>query len=254
MAFTKQTPISVSATMVHADTGVPLTVGVAVQTWKDNAPSVVSGQGTLAHMAAGVWRYIPTASEFDGDSVHFIFSHANGITQVRELYPDSEILSTKEFFDWSDAEQMQIRKALGIAGPKGQVEPTTGHLQDIKSKSDRLTFNPSDHVASDQKSIDGSLPAAVLARLLADAGMPTGVVTNNITATSAKFSTDIVQPSGFHELAYCMFLTGGNASQKRRIQIYGNHGGYGSIDVATDAAWAFVPAIGDQHVIIGRSA
>jgi len=98
MAFTKTTPREVSAIMLDRATGAPLTTAVSVFVRKDGA-SQAAAANTPNHEGNGEWSYLCSAAEWNGDAVHVVFVHATGVNQIREVFPDSKIVSGLNDFD-----------------------------------------------------------------------------------------------------------------------------------------------------------
>jgi hypothetical protein len=250
MAFTKSTPREVAATMVDRDSGQALTAGVSVKVWNSPTGAAVAGAGTLRHLANGVWAYLCTASEWNAEAVHVIFTHATGITQVREIFPDSETLGSKTNFDWSAAERNQIREALGVDG--GKIAAAGGALQNIKSTTDQLQI-VSGRVLVDQKALDGSTDAVRLSRELSAAIVFEGVITSHVVATNVRFSVNILKPTNFFQRSFVTFKSGVNSGQSRLIGEYTNNATHAVIDITNfDITLNAAPGVGDQIIIDGR--
>lgn len=77
---------SISAFLPNKNTGAAVTSGTVTVYVTLDGGIQAEGSGTVVHEGNGVWNYFPTQSETNGDSISFLFTHADAVSVNLQVY------------------------------------------------------------------------------------------------------------------------------------------------------------------------
>lgn len=164
----------VTAQMNSRVDGSPLTSAVSVYVLVDGGTLTVGG-GTLTHEGDGLWSYVPTAAETNGNHVAFQFRHASGVYTDRQVWPTS--------LDPTDT------TAAGI----GRLDATV---------SSRASQTTADAIETDTQDIQTRLPAALVGgRIDANIGAVTAAAITNAAFAAGAFDATALATDAVNEIA-----------------------------------------------------
>ena len=173
-----------------ADSGTTTTMVDAARTeadtdyWKDCW--ILFTSGNIDGQPRLITGFTPAS-----DTVTFTPATTQAVaTNTYEILPASEVGGTAGGTDWGAGERNEIRQALGITGTKAAT--AGGNLDDVKTKTDSLTFTTANKVDSRvDRWLGSAAPALVGSRLDASVGaMATDVF--DAAALAASATNEIV--------------------------------------------------------------
>lgn len=77
---------TITAQLTNRTTGQPVTTGTVTVYILIDAGVLTLGTGTIAHEGEGLWSYVPTQAETNGDQLSFQFRHTDAVYTAPQLF------------------------------------------------------------------------------------------------------------------------------------------------------------------------